>query len=68
MNGTSRIVTTLILRTAGAACLLVVMPAAMAANPPDTEGDKSTGTIEMQQIEGKWLIGKESYKGTMGDG
>ena len=33
-----------------------------------TEGDKSTGTIEMQQIGGKWLVGQESYKGTMGEG
>ncbi|MGA9421361.1 MAG: hypothetical protein WBW61_03305 [Rhodanobacteraceae bacterium] len=33
-----------------------------------TEGDKQTGTIEMQQIGGKWLVGQESYKGTMGGG
>ncbi|MGA8277305.1 MAG: hypothetical protein WB784_03815 [Rhodanobacteraceae bacterium] len=33
-----------------------------------TEGDKQTGTIEMQQVDGKWLVGQESYKGTMGGG
>ncbi|MGA9340883.1 MAG: hypothetical protein WBV61_00940 [Rhodanobacteraceae bacterium] len=33
-----------------------------------TQGDKQTGTIEMQQVGGKWLVGQESYKGTMGGG
>lgn len=33
-----------------------------------TEGDKSTGTIEMQQIDGKWLVGRESYKSTLSGG
>lgn len=33
-----------------------------------TEGDRSTGTVEMQQIGGKWLVAHESYKGAMGGG